>query len=137
MSDGAKQPVQVSQWLRENVHGTDWQMFKMGVEMALENRKKINSEWCIVCGRAAVEDHKTRFHAAGGCLAGPFCSGRCAWHWMRDDRIADGEYPPGVVREVYREGTDHLEFERYSAAEQMASAFAGGQPVTIFPRGES
>lgn len=128
----------VSEWLRENVHGTEWGMLKMGVDMAHENRKKINSEWCIVCGRAAVEDHSARFHTAGGCLAGPYCSGRCAFLWLRDDRITDGDYPPQVVREVYREGTDHLEFERYSAAEKMASAmFGGDEPVTLFPRGEA
>lgn len=132
-----EQPVRASQWLKQNVHETDWGMLKMGVQMALENRKRINAEWCIVCGHAAVEDHSARFHAAGGCLAGPFCSERCAFHWLRDDRISDGEYPRDVVREVYREGTDNLEFERYSAAEKMASAMAGGQPVTIFPRGKA
>lgn len=113
--------------LNRVLRGREWEIVKMAADVARENRERINEEWCIVCGRAAVEDHSTRFHAAGGALVGPFCSGRCAWHWFRDDRISSGDYPRDVVREVYREETDHVEFERLSASEQMV----GG---TIFPR---
>ena len=124
MSDETKPERLLPRILR----GRRWEMLRMSMEVARKNREKINSEWCIVCGHAAVEDHPARFHAAGGALAGPFCSGRCAWHWFRDDRISSGDYPPPTVREVYREGTDHVEFERWSASEAMVGA-------TIFPRG--
>lgn len=113
-ADGVERPT-----LSEFVDGREWPMLKMAARVARQNREKLWSEWCIVCGRAAAEDHSARFHAAGGCLAGPFCSQTCAFLWLKDDRVSEGEYPREHVRESYRHDCELEHFENASTAEEF------------------
>lgn len=81
------------------------------------NARKRREQWCVVCRRSAVDEHSSRFHAAGGVLSGPFCSETCAFLWLRDDRVDD--YPASDVRESYRYDKELEHFEQSSTAEDM------------------
>lgn len=57
------------------------------VEIAMDhhNARKQREKWCECCGRSVpVKDHSWKFAAAGGVLAGPFCSETCYWRFVRD-----------------------------------------------------
>ncbi|WP_135823021.1 hypothetical protein [Halostella litorea] len=73
--------------------GRSWAELRMDVGVAMHNRDRLTAVWCIVCGRAATEDHPWRFHQAGGCLAGPFCCGWCAGRYLQDGSAEDGGQP--------------------------------------------
>jgi hypothetical protein len=108
----------VASW-RTVLDGRKWHMLKMACDVAMQNRQKLNREWCIVCGRSAVEEHSARFHAAGGCLCGPFCSETCAYLWLRDDRV-NGDYPRRHVRESYRHSKELDHFETAASSEEFS-----------------
>ncbi|SEN04861.1 hypothetical protein SAMN05216388_1001243 [Halorientalis persicus] len=47
------------------------------------NRKVRQRDECRVCdGDVPEKDFPTKYAAAAGCLAGPFCSSECYWRWM-------------------------------------------------------
>lgn len=75
--------------LERILNDQDWLQVWQDAEIARSNRARLETAWCIVCGHAAAEDHPHRFHAAGGCLAGPFCSRWCAFAFLQDGRNSD------------------------------------------------
>lgn len=84
--------------LERILQGRHWQDVRMEAYRCRVNRDRLTAEWCIVCGQSAVEDHRMRFHAAGGFLAGPYCSEWCAWTWLNDKTVCDGEHDPAEIR---------------------------------------
>jgi hypothetical protein len=63
--------------------GYPWQAERARIHGNARTRRK---KWCESCGRAVPEtDHSWKFAAAGGVLAGPFCSESCYWRFVRDD----------------------------------------------------
>lgn len=64
---------------------------RMEWNLEKQNREVLNTDWCIVCGQSAAEEHPYRCHAAGGVLAGPFCSKWCWSAWLNRDWLEDHE----------------------------------------------
>jgi hypothetical protein len=55
-------------------------------EYVKANRETRAKEHCEHCGDLVPDvDFGHKFAAAGGLLAGPFCSRDCYWGWMTDD----------------------------------------------------
>lgn len=60
-------------------------MAEMEIDMDHHNALIQREEWCECCGRAVpADDYSWKFAAAGGVLAGPFCSNRCYWRFIND-----------------------------------------------------
>lgn len=113
-------------FVEDLLRGRTWEQFKFSCDMARQNRDRLRNSWCVVCGRAAVEDHAARFHQAAGVLVGPFCSETCAFLWLKDDRVSDGEYPAEAVRESYRHDREFEHFEDAARCEELLS-------IDLFP----
>ena len=54
------------------------------IEIHHANALTMREPYCDWCGHAVPsEDFSTKFAQAGGVLAGPFCSSRCYWDFIR------------------------------------------------------
>lgn len=75
------------------------------IELTHHNALKQRQKWCEWCRHAVPrEDYSTKFAQAGGVLAGPFCSDRCYWDFIRTNEFHD--VTPEERREFYRSEDD-------------------------------
>lgn len=59
------------------------QMERMEQKRKERNAEVRDRDECLQCdGDVPNQDFETKFAAAGGVLAGPFCSSECYWEWL-------------------------------------------------------
>jgi len=77
------------------------------LERMERERKQKNAEvrdrpYCKECRRAVPDrDYNHKFAAAGGFLAGPFCSRECYYNFLLED-----DYSAAELRDMHRDTTD-------------------------------
>ena len=64
----------------------DQRMARMERNLKEKNDEIRARDHCLVCEHEVPErDFETKYAAAGGALAGPFCGSKCYWRWMNDE----------------------------------------------------